>query len=59
MLIISFIRKERQNIRGRGVYVSSLLFSTSAVNAVKLSPLLGHNERNQPSDKQAQKPLAS
>jgi len=51
MLIISFIWKERQNIRGYGVYVLSILFSTSVVKAVKLSPVLRHNERNQLSDK--------
>jgi len=51
MLIISFIWKERQNIRGCGVYVLSLLSSTSVVNVVKLSRVLRHNERNQLSDK--------
>jgi hypothetical protein len=51
MLIISPIWKECQNIRGWGVYVLRLFFPKSVVNAVKLSPVLRHNESNQLSDK--------
>ena len=51
MLIISLIWKERQNVRGCGGYVLGLFFSKSVVKAVKMSPVLGHNKRNQLSDK--------